>query len=691
MLSDAHSLTVVGLVDNALVNQHEVLAAPGTWERLDPPADQTLSQLTASPTFFFAGQDSASTLPTLVDILAKRNAPGSKDASPSQTLRSFGAAVLTREKAQEREKAPWTSRSPLSFWAPSLLLTPLAVVLGFYGLMRRLGPSVRIMTRTGVKRATAATGAWLAVMVWVASAAIAGTLVGVTVGHVAAQWGSGGWSNPGATWRFPSAGVASVLVGLLLGAVVGWLLLSSRIERVRESANSRKGERRVSPTAVRNVRHGICTLLGCGVLLQLWQLKTPEDGMLLTCLAALEAALLTPDLFAAAVRHLPQRSLTDRLTSRMLSRYSARAAATAALVVLSVAVTVGFLTSLSSAVEGQRRNQETTAQQGQVALDGDDAPALPIAAAVVAATETVPALAQQEPVQLWAVGRLRLDDQQRVVDIADTLGTPELPGITFAFESPRDLSRVLQRPLTASEGKTLEEGGVLVIDDTVRVSDGAVAMVNNTSQQPVGAFPAARSTITRTPWFEAVPAVMLTSTAKQHGLPLSPGAKIYTGVSDGDAQAVLAALSRSGINPENAEIHRTPPPVIPEAALIGSAVGLFALVLLMATSATRSQVMAMRQWASRLTQLGVKRSWARTVMWKQYGWLLLISVPTGLVAGILPLLLTRALVPKILIVVPWAEIAVLLLFLVASVLVASVAASRSMTSAEAIGWRDQGE
>ena len=44
---------------------------------------------------------------------------------------------MTREKAQEREKAPWTSRSPLSFWAPSLLLTPLAVVLGFYGLTRR--------------------------------------------------------------------------------------------------------------------------------------------------------------------------------------------------------------------------------------------------------------------------------------------------------------------------------------------------------------------------------------------------------------------------------------------------------------------------------------------------------------------------------------------------------------------------
>ena len=690
VLAQPDALTVVGLVDNALVNQHQVLAAPGTWQTLQVPADQTLSQLTASPTFYFSGNEPSTSLSTLVRVLIANHAPGADRADPHATQAMFDDALITRSRAETKEHPAWTTRSPLSFWAPSLLLTPLSVVLCFFALMRRLGPSLRVMTRAGVQRRTAVGGAWLAVMTWIGGAALIGSLLGSAGGHAAAQWGAGSWSNPGATWRPPMAGVAALTLGLTIGSLAGWWLLVGRVRPVRETSAARP-RRRPSPTAVRHLRHALATLLACGVLVQLGALRTPADGMRLTCLVALGAALLSPDLFAVAVRHLPQRSLTDRLTSRMLAGSSGRGAATTALLVLAVAVTVGFLTSLSSAVEVEARKQQATALPGQVALDGDDTPALPVSRAVVEAAETVPALAEQDPVQLWSVGRVVRDAQNNVVDLEGTVGTRELPGITFAFATTSDLARVLQRPLSAHEKDTLRRGGVLVIDEIVRTAEGRVVLVDNSTGRTAAVVPAARTSVARTPWFQAVPGVILTATARQHGWALTAGALIYTGVLPREAAAVPAALSERGINPENAEIHRALPPVIPEAALLASAVGLFALLMLVATSATRSQVVAMRLWASRLTQLGVRLSWARRVMWRQYGWLLLISLPVGLLAGVLPLLLTRALVPKIVIVVPWQEIGVLLACLVASVLGACLVAARSLTASEAIGWRDQGE
>ncbi len=116
------------------------------------------------------------------------------------------------------------------------------------------------------------------------------------------------------------------------------------------------------------------------------------------------------------------------------------------------------MTSLTTALEVSRA-RETTALEGQVALDNDDTPSFPVPESVVAAAETVPALESQTPVHLWVVGRLALDRKGRVKDHVDTVGTRELPGNTFAFETVDDAVRVLGRPLSRSEKRTLAEGG----------------------------------------------------------------------------------------------------------------------------------------------------------------------------------------------------------------------------------------
>ncbi len=342
-------------------------------------------------------------------------------------------------------------------------------------------------------------------------------------------------------------------------------------------------------------------------------------------------------------------------------------------------------------MEADALTRETTALEGQVALDSDGTPSLPVPESVVRAAETVASLEDQTPVQMWAVARLVRNPDGEITDIIDTAGTAGLPGMTWAFDSVDDLGRVLGRALTEDEVRVLEAGGVLVPDERVRIQHGSVELFDNVTQESLGTFPALRANITPTPWFSVAAAITLTRTAKAGGLPLTPGAMIYTGVSPADAKAVLTALSQAGINPENAEIHRSLPPLIPDAALIGSAVGLSLLILLIAWSGTRSQVSAMRLWASRLTQLGVKTSWARMVMWKQYLWLLAIAIPVGLLAGTIPLLVVHVLVPKMTVVVPWPQISVLLIAVLGSVLVACFLATRSLAASEAIGWRDEGE
>ncbi len=215
-------------------------------------------------------------------------------------------------------------------------------------------------------------------------------------------------------------------------------------------------------------------------------------------------------------------------------------------------------------------------------------------------------------------------------------------------------------------------------------------MVDNSTSKSRAVVPAMRADFPRTPWFVGNPTVMLKRSAQSLGLPLHRGGMIYTGVSRDDSQQVLAALSSVGINPENAEVHREIS-IIPDAALVGSAVGLCLLLLLTAWSGTRAQVQSMRLWASRLTQLGVKLRWARMVIWKQYLWILAVALPLGVAAGTLPLFVTGMAIPRLPLVVPWWPISVLLASVLAAVLLACALATRSLTSSEALGWRDGGE
>ncbi|WP_224277753.1 hypothetical protein [Nocardioides lacusdianchii] len=689
VLGQADAFTVVGVVENTLSDDEQVLAAPGTWATLDPSSDTTLSQATASPTFFISDPEPLRVVAPLADTVSDVGLVDGPGGSSSALESDFASALRTRADARADTEPAWTARSPLTFWVPVATLTPLAILLAFWGMLRRVGPALRNLKRQGVTVSSAVGAGAVGVLAWVIPAVGASALLGSLAGHAVAQAGAGRWSSPGATWRFPSAAVLATSSGVVAGALAGTALLWAVTRDPRPRA---RGSRRslLTPRLMRNLRHGCAAVAGAVAVYFAMTLRTPNDGMRLSAVVAVVAALATPDLLDGIVSRLPSDSLTRRLTARLMSAYSRRNGLTTATLVVAVACSCGLLVSVTSAVEAERALRGATALPGQVALDNDDTPALPVPAAVVRAAERVPALRDQEPVQVRVLGELRERTNPDIIELTNTVSPANTFANTFAFDSTSDVERVVGRTLSARETAVLDNGGVLVIDPELPIASGTVDLVD-AEGSAAGTYEAARAEIRPTPWFVAVPTIMLTSTAEAEGLPTSDGALIYTGVSPEDSQQVLQALSRAGINPETAEVHRDLPPVVPPAALTASALALFVLLFLLAIASTHSQVVSMRPWASRLTQLGVRLRWAQGVVIRQYGVMLAVAVPVGVLAGVAPLVLTRWFVPEITIVVPWVQIAALLLALIAAVGVACWFSSRAISARLALGWQDFGE
>ncbi len=691
VLGHRDALTVVGLVDPAVDDRQEVLAAPGTWASLRPSDDPTSAGLEASFGFYFRDGSPGSDVATVANVIADRWDLAAVGASRERFVEDAVRSVRTRQIVEQRTQDPWTSRSPMSNWIPTLLLTPLAVLLAFQILLRRLAPAARVMVGVGVRRSTAVLGLATAVMVWVVGAVAAGLLAGVALGHAAAEIGAQrGWSNPAPTWRFPMLALGLTAGGVVAGAAGASVLLGSR---VRARGARRTGEVRgaATSTVATYVRRSVAALAVAAFAVQATTLRDPTQGLVLGGLVVVAAGLLAPDLTRAWVARLPLRRLSDRLVQRVLAAWPARAAGTVAVLVVGIAACSGFLTTLSIAVAVDRQMQEPVTPAGTVAVDGDGMPWAPVPASIRKVVAETPGFRNGSAVVLRPLGVLVRDDDGRPVDLSGSVGTPDLPGVSFALDTLDDIARTVGRTLRAAETATLEGGGVLVISDRVAISEGAVELVDNATTRTRGSYAAARAEIEPVPWFDGTPVLMLTSTARERGLPLSTGAEVYTEVAASQARLLVAALAAAGIDPENAEVHRAAPPVLPDAALIVSAVALFAVVVTVASAAARGQARSLRLWSSRLTQLGVPSRWAKGVVGRQQLWLVALAVPVGLVAGVLPVVAMRLSFESLPVVVPWAQIVVLVVCILGAMVAASVLAMRSLSASEALGWRDGGE
>lgn len=680
-LGQPDALEVVGLLKSTLRDNPELLAAPGTLAELQPGRSGLDTNLASSPTFFFEGRVDPELSLSLARVLHRYD-PEVFDLPAPTMAEMIDGAVRTEADARADVEKPWTERSSLLFYLPVLTLVPLGVLLCLHGLRRQLGPALGVMAMQGVRRRTL-----FAVGVFTMAAAafagvICGAVVGSLAGHLAAQVDA--WSAPAATWRFPSAAVLATGVGLLAGVAAGAVILAG-------AHRTRPERQRSIPGWLRHLRHGLATIAGAYAITLVPRLDTPAEALTLTVVAALVATLLTPDALAWLIAHVRTNRLVMRLTTRSMRDSVSRHATTAMSLTLSVAVCAGVLAATATALEAERRQRGSTALPGQVALDNDGTPFLPVSPAVVHAAESVPSMADQEPVQLYFVGRHVTIPDYDILDLSGGLTTGNSRGSVIAFETVEDVERATGRDLTELERRTLSDTGVLVTDPSANTASGRVDLIDEkTGQVANPQVKALNAEFEPTPWLVAISSITLVETATTMGHQVAPGARIYDDIPNQDAEAVLKALSDSGISPEEAEIHRNPPDLVPPAALSGISAALFLVVLLLAIAAVRGQVAMMRPWASRLTQLGVRSSWAKSAIRRQFVIVVSAALPLGLVAGLGPLLISRMLIPSIPIVVPWAAVGALVASLAAAMTAAAWISTRTLTARESLGWLDLG-
>jgi len=429
-------------------------------------------------------------------------------------------------------------------------------------------------------------------------------------------------------------------------------------------------------TSIRQTIAGLLAVFTCWRLLNL---DSAADGMTIVATAAVAFALMTPELVGLLLPIMPTRTLAQRLVVRQVMTNRTRMAASASIYIVLIGVTVGVLTVLYSQVALMRDRQPVSVPQGQVLVDNNATPFKEPDPAVIAALETIPSLANQRPVQFYMIGERLVDAETGVEDVRDTIGTADLAGLSFAFESVEDVEKGIDSELTASQRELLSMGGVLVLSpDRVHIQAGRLALVNNSTGQKIGDLPAANVNVEPSRWMDAVPFIMLRNAASQAGLKTEPAAVLYVDVNDEDAAQARSVVLEAGFDPRLIGIHQSPPPVVPPAALVGSAVGLMLLVLAMSLLATRAQVQGMRRWASRLTHLGVRTRWAKHAISLQYIWIGAVSVPVGLAAALASLGLTRWRLPELHLVVPWGPIVLVVAVMFASTSMGAALAARKL-------------
>ncbi len=660
-------LRIVGLYEPSYDTRRLLLAAPGTWSGLSVDRDD-LAQVSGEGRLYLDDLD-----PAVVDELAAEAYRAMNDSAPPQG-EELGVVQTAEDYAADTPVA-WIERSPILFLVPGALLPGLVILVLTSSQARRLVPASRRMTAVGVGVRPAVAAPLVPIVVWAAVGAAVGALIGVVGGYFLSRFGPWGIARP--SIAVPWEAVLAILVGLVVGTIASWWFLRMRVSNRPSNGRAgtqRPGEGRRSERARRFAALVVFALLVHRTL----SLTSPLDGLILVCLAVGWVVLLVPEILLLVTGFLPTRRLRNRLVSRLIRDYLPRAAAYTALVALGVGLGTGVVVSVQSTVAAQEAQQGSTAPEGVVALDNDDAPSLPVADAVRDAAERVPTLREQTPVQLWSSGRL-VQTPEGFADLADVVTTGDGAGVVFAAESLSDFSRLIGRALSAEEREVMESGGMVVTDPQVEITSGQVDLADMNSGQRSGTVTAVYAQVRPAPWFVFVPGYVLTSTAEELGIPLTAGALVYNEVPPLDAEQVLRELSAAGINPEYAEIHYTLPPVVPDVALVVWCAGFLLLLVTVSIVITRAQAESMRGWVARLHLVGVDPRWARGVLLRQHLILTGTGIAVGLLAALSGLYLTRVGLPEVPIAVPWVVVVTACLTVALSSVVALMLSSRVLT------------
>lgn len=664
---------VVGTADDRYARTSALLAAPGTWAGLSPQLVERFPLLEAQPVLFWSGS-SASRVTAAFAAVAK--ARGEAEVE----LGAVADTLSTRDQVAASREETWISRTPAGYTVPSLLL-PLGAVALVFGLSdRRLRRTLHVLTSLGIRRSVGVASLSLAVAGWCVIAASVGALAGTALGLGASELIAHLRGLPAG----PVSGLAAPLLRLVgavgLGAACAGLVLfaSGRATRApRAGPASRPGRRGRG----RGARHLLAIAAWCATVLLSLQVDSPAKAMIVAGVLTVGVILLVPELVDLMLRMLPERGPRTRLSRRQLAADRHRAAAAVALLAVILGGSLGYITLLDTLVRTVDEQSYPDVLPGQLLVAGRNGGPEPPPRQVLDAVERSDRARRLPRFELrYLNGDLDpLGNPRRAVSLEGTSGESIL-----ALDSVAQVEQLVAHPLTSSQGMVLRRAGMLVWSDTASSTGGTAAgarLAVTAGDARVGApieVPAATVDSDKVEWRGGTSGVLLTSTARRFRLPVSTGATMYTGVSASQGRALQDAVIRAGLDAKTIRLYRAPPPAVPPAALLATAVGLVILALLASLVATRGQGRILRGYLGRLISIGLPVSWARQVLLYQQAVIVAVATVVGLLIALPPAIIATLRISGFVLSIPWTQILILIASIYAATFLAALHASRRL-------------
>ncbi|GAA1409365.1 hypothetical protein AUR04nite_22260 [Glutamicibacter uratoxydans] len=634
--------TIVGTGRDKAYGGTFLLAAPGTWATMHPTNDASLTGVYGKVEVL---------LPTLDNLDDFKKSVTEAATAANYEMTSDAEFLMTENVVINLLPRPWIDRSPILFWVPSLVIIPFAAVLTFLSQHRRIVPAISNLVRNGAASRLSLSAPLTPIALWCFLGSGSGAMAGTAAGLGIAVAGAGTFAAPMPTIAIPTSGFTALAVGMVLGIVAGaWSIALRALPRTKKSSRQANISRSNKWATYRRI--ALIALLGMTIY---WMLSSRTSWNILqtVCLAMGILLLAAPEVPRLLGDALPQHQLSTILTRNLIKKHSGQASVFFAVIAIGIGLTAGVVTSVNSAVAAEEAKLSITAPVGQLTLDNDGAPSYQVSPEVIEAAEKVPALAQQQPVQLWSTLLVTAKNQKPKGDESYVTSANDY-GVTFAVEDVEDLERLFQRPLTDIEKATFTSGGLITVNPEALTDPDSISLKDSVnSNKTYGTIPAVIAEVEPAPWFVFTAGFVSRATAEQLSLPQLKASLVYTDLAEKDSQEVLRELTHAGINPEQAGVHYEHPPVIPDAALLGISSMLIIISVSIASLATRGQIAGMRKWIHTLSQHGVPSQWISRVLVRQ---ILVLSVTAALVgtaAGVIPMVIGSYVVPQVPFELPW--------------------------------------
>ena len=612
-VDDALQLKVVGIVVNQayLPGQH-VLTVPGTWASLDPATGARFPDLKASVSTFWNGGDPNRVVHELAAAWSSSMPEYSAEELPE--VLALGLNQRAETIAQQRRTL---ANSPAIGLPPVLGLAGLAGVAVAALNVRWRTRLIEQCVRLGIQRRhvelALATAGLATILFGVLVGAAAGMLALVPGRAILTTRAEAALSPMALEWRVWALSLTASISAYVL--VTGLTFLVGRRTMSRREAPGRPTGRVLGGFRLFVAVASIAAAVGFTT-----QVKDQTGMGLVMSLLALAAGCLTP----SVATRLAARGTTnpaDLLARRAIAREGRRARVLGGVTCALVCVLLSGMTWWTSGNATTNDLTRANIPEGMVALEspGD------LPANLISEFEAFTGLT--EPVR---------------VDLVSTTSL-SLPGRLYAVATADDLTRLTRSQLTPEQIRALESGGLLISEPV-----GAVTV---STTEATFTIPAVQAPIPEE--FGAAAFILLP--AMDSGLEVAPQGSffIYPEVDEAQLAKVKDAADALGYSPALISWHR-PPDVIPISLSSQVAMGGLGLVVLIITAlGSLSQARAMRPVLAVTRAIGLDRRWLERVLREQALITFGAAFAVAALSQVLLLAMLRTLT-TITVVTPWA-------------------------------------